>query len=138
MPKRTYLDSNVLLAAFKKDGKAGLRAIEILDDPERTLLVSDAVWLETMPKPIYEKQQEEIEFYEAIFSEAERLEWNPTTLAHAADVAQQYGIAAMDAIHVAHALDARSDELATAEKSTKPMFRVRDVIRILSIQEDIA
>ena len=137
MPKRTYLDSSVLLAAFKKEGETALRAMQILDDPDRTLLVSDAVWLETMPKPIYEKQREEIEFHEAVFSGAERLEWNLSTLVHAADVAQQYGIAAMDAIHVAHALDAQSDELATAEKSTRPMFRVQG-IRILSIQEDIA
>jgi predicted nucleic acid-binding protein len=136
MPKRTYLDSNVLLAAFKKNSKAASHAIQILDDPDRTLLVSDAVWLEIMPKPVYEKQREEIEFYEAIFSEAERLEWNLSTLVHAANVAQQYGIAAMDAIHVAYALDAQSEELVTAEKSTKPMFRAQG-IKILSIQEDI-
>ena len=137
MPKRTYLDSNVLLAAFKKNGETALRAIQVLDDPDRTLLVSDAVWLETMPKPIYEKQREEIEFYEAIFSDAERLEWDTSTLTLAADIAQKYGIAAMDAIHVAHALDAQSDELITAEKPTKPMFRAKG-IEILSLQEDIA
>lgn len=51
MPKRTYLDSGVLLAAFRMKEETGRRAMEILDDPERTLVVSDAVWLEVMPKP---------------------------------------------------------------------------------------
>ncbi|MCL1825810.1 MAG: PIN domain-containing protein [Betaproteobacteria bacterium] len=137
MAKRTYLDSGVLLAAFKGEGNKGKRAIEILDDPERELLVSEAVWLEVMPKPIYEKQQKEREFYETVFETSKRLTWSTPSLARAAHVAQQYGIAAMDAIHVAQALDACAEELITAEKPSKPIFRVQD-IAVRSIQEEIA
>jgi predicted nucleic acid-binding protein len=137
MPKRTYLDSGVLLAAFLRDDAVGQRAMHVLDDPERTLLVSDAVWLEVMPKPLHEGRRQEVEFYEVVFAKAERFSWDTSSLVRAADIACQYGIAAMDAIHIATALDAAVEEFVTAEKTSKPMFRVRE-IAMRSIREDIA
>ena len=136
MVKLTYLDSGVLLSAFKADGAIGRRAMEILDDPDRKFLVSDAVWLEVMPKPLYEKQRHEVDFYETVFSAAEHLSWNVSSLARAADIAAKYGISAMDAIHIAHAMDARADEFVTTERPGKPMFRVQE-ISMRSIQQNI-
>ena len=128
MPERTYLDSGVLLAAFKGIGETGLQALRVLDDPERVLLVSDAVWLEVMPKPLYEKQRTEVEYYEAVFSKAERLAWSESSLTRAAHIAEQHGIAAMDAIHIAHALYGGASEFVTAEKPGKPIFRVKEIV----------
>lgn len=54
-------------------------------------------------------------------------------LSNAQHVAEQYGIAAMDAIHVAHALEAGVDEFVTSEKPTKPLFRAKG-ITLRSIQ----
>ena len=133
MPKRTYLDSGVLLAAFRMKEEIGRRAMEILDDPDRTLVVSDAVWLEVMPKPLYQGEEEEVSFYCTIFADAERYGWNLEVLSNAQRVAEQYGIAAMDAIHVAHALEAGVDEFVTSEKPTKPLFRAKG-ITLRSIQ----
>ena len=134
MSKRTYLDSGVLLAACVRKDEIGRRALEILDDPSRSFVLSDAVRLEILPKAVFEKRQDEVEFYEAIFSQSEGLNWSIDTLHRAFDVAQKYGIATIDAIHVATALDARVDEMVTAEKPTKPMFRVRELL-IRSIRE---
>jgi len=133
MNVRTYLDSGVLMAAFSANDAAGLRALQILDDMDRVFVVSDAVRLEVMPKAIYEKQQDEIDFYEVIFAQAEHLKWHTDTLYHAHDMAETHGIAAMDAIHIAIALDAGVDEFVTTEKSTKPMFRVTE-LRMQSIR----
>lgn len=133
MPKRTYLDSGVLLAAFAAQGDVGIKALEVLDDPDRHLVISDAVKLELLPKPIYEKRKEEVEFYQAVFEQAECLSWSLDTLQHSQGVAEQHGIAAVDAIHVATALDAGVDEFLTAEKPTKPMFRVM-ALRMRSIR----
>ncbi len=127
MSKRTYLDSGVLLAACARKDEIGRRALEILDDPGRSFVLSDAVKLEILPKAVFERRQEEVEFYEAIFSQGEELKWCIDTLHRAFDVAQRHGIAAMDAVHVATALDAGVDELVTAEKPTKPMFRVTEL-----------
>jgi len=133
MPKRTYIDANLLIAAFRGEGGLGQRAFEILDDPDRALVASDAVRLEVQPKPRYEKRQKEIEFYDEVLNQAEQVKWSIDTLYRAHDLAEKYGIAAVDAIHVAIALDAAVDEFVTAEKSTKPMFRVAN-LRMQSIR----
>lgn len=137
MPKRTYIDSCVLLAAFQGRDDLGIRALEILDDAERQLVVSDAVLLEVMPKARYQRNSEEISFYEAVFEYAEKCNWNVEVLQKAQSFAEKYGIAAMDAIHIATAIDAEAEEFITAEKSTKPMFRVNE-INVISIREGIA
>lgn len=127
MRKRTYIDANLLIAACQGQADAGVKAMEILDDPERSLVVSDAVWLEVMPKPLYHKQRNEHAFYEEIFAHAEHIPWHVDTLYQAHELAQRYGIAAMDAIHVANAVSVRVDEFVSCEKSTKPMFRVCEI-----------
>ena len=51
---------------------------------------------------------------------------------NAQQIARTYGLAAMDAIHVAAALQVNADQLITTEKPTKPMYRVTE-IEIISI-----
>ncbi|TYT70862.1 type II toxin-antitoxin system VapC family toxin [Microcystis aeruginosa] len=48
------------------------------------------------------------------------------------EIAGTYGLAAMDALHVAAALQIQADELITTKKPNKPMHRVRE-IQIVSI-----
>ena len=103
-----------------------IKAMKILDDPDRKLIVSDALWLEVMPKPIFNKPPDEIKFYQMVFNNAEYIKWNIFSLNHATELAKKYGIAAMDAIHVAFALVSKANELVTAEKSNKPLFRVKE------------
>lgn len=50
-------------------------------------------------------------------------------------VACQYGLAALDALHVAAALSVGAEELVTTERKTKPMYRVTG-IQITSILGD--
>jgi hypothetical protein len=127
MPKRTYIDTCLLIAAFKGEGELGRKALSVLDDPDRDLVVSDAVRLEALPKARYHKQQEEVAFYEAVFSQAENIAWDGSALQQASVVAESHGVAAMDAIHVAHAQLAGVTEFISAEKPTKPMFRVQSI-----------
>lgn len=128
MPKRTYVDANLLIAAWQGKGELGIRALRILDDPQRTIVLSRAVWLEVMPKAIYHKQVMEVTFYQEIFAMAEVQEWNVETLGRAEALAQQYGIAAMDAVHLAIAIVGNVDEFVSAEKPQKPMFRVSEIV----------
>jgi predicted nucleic acid-binding protein len=134
MPKRAYIDTSVLIAAFQGKGALGRRALEVLDDPERALIVSDAVRLESLPKARYNKQESEVAFYEAVFNRADNLPWDSAALQNAYTIAERHGMAAMDAIHVALAIAADVDEFVTAEKPNKPIFRVR-TISIHSIQD---
>ncbi|MGA1262941.1 MAG: type II toxin-antitoxin system VapC family toxin [Prochlorothrix sp.] len=128
MSKRTYVDANLLIAAWQGKEDLGIRALRILDDPQRTIVLSRAVWLEVMPKAIYHKQMMEVAFYEEIFAMAEVQAWNVETLGRAEVLAQQYGIAAMDAVHLAIAIVGHVDEFVSAEKPQKPMFRVSEIV----------
>jgi predicted nucleic acid-binding protein len=127
MPKRTYVDSCVLMAAFQGKGIAAYRAMEILDDPNRKLVVSDAVRLELLPKASYYQNQKECMFYEAVFEAAEFVTWDVSALREAYNLAIKHGLSALDAIHVATALAAGVDEFVTKEKPSKPMFRVPEL-----------
>jgi predicted nucleic acid-binding protein len=127
MTRRVYLDTGVLITAWRGRGSAGLIALEVLDDPGLVLVVSDAVWLEIMPKPLHEKRRDEAEFYQAVFDRAERLPWSLDVLGRAHDLARQHGIAAMDAIHAAFAVAHRVDELITTERPERPLFRIEQL-----------
>lgn len=125
---RTYVDANLLIAAWHGQSEIALRALAILDDPERQLVVSDAVWLEIMPKAVYHREAQESAFYTDVFGQAEKRPWNVDVLYQAHELAQNFGLAAMDAIHVATAIDAGVDEFISGEKPTKPMFRIQDIV----------
>ncbi|MFQ3611053.1 MAG: PIN domain-containing protein [Fimbriimonadales bacterium] len=129
MPKRTYIDTSVLITAFRGFSEMAERAYRVLDDPQRRLVVSEAVRLEVLPKAVYNGHSEEVEFYQSVFNDSrtEILDWNLEVLKEAYSLAKEYGISAMDAIHIAHAIAAGVDEFVTCEKNTKPLFRVREI-----------
>ena len=80
MPKiRTFVDTNVLIAAFHDQGATGDAAEKLLADPNREFVASDIVRLELLPKPDYFKQQPALSFYEDFFTNfcAEVLERRP-------------------------------------------------------------
>ena len=130
----TYIDANVLIAAFGAQSAISVAAIAVLRDPNRYLMVSDALWLETMPKAIFYRRQHEVDFYEGIFMLAHRrIAWSSLVMEKACEFAMRYGLAAMDAIHVASAIIGHAEELITGEKWSKPMLQVQE-LRVRSIQ----
>lgn len=129
----TFIDSGVLLSAANGEGEIAEKALEILEDSNREFASSEFVKLELIPKAIYNKQTEEAQFYEEFFSAvtywATDLE---KVVKDAYDIGCQYGLAAMDALHIAAALSLEASEFITTEKTTKPMFRVSS-IKLISI-----
>ena len=131
----TYVDACLLVAAFRKEDRRSRQANEVLEDKRRSFLVSDALWLELLPKAIYNKRPREAEFYERFFARAQRLPTTEAVIQRACMLAARYGLAAMDAVHIAHAVEAGADEFISAESLSKPMFRVLDV-PMLSIADE--
>lgn len=133
MRKKTYIDSGVLIAAFQGIQSVSIKANQILNDENREFASSQFVKLEVLPKANFNKQEDEAEFYETFFSAV--IYW-ATDLEKITQDAYQlgctYGLAAMDSLHVAAAIQIKADELITTEKPTKPMHRVRE-ISIISI-----
>ena len=129
----TFIDSGVLLSAANGEGKIAEKALEILEDSNREFASSEFVKLELIPKAIYNKQTEEAQFYEEFFSAVTY--WTTDlekVVQDAYDIGCQYGLAAMDALHIAAALSLKASEFITTEKPTKPMFRVSS-IKLISI-----
>ena len=136
MSKRIYVDANVLIAAFRGEDSVAERALQVLDDPSRKLVVSDYLRLEVLPKPKFKRKVEEIEFMESVFENAdEKVPISDKLTDKAVELASRYDIAPLDALHVGAAVVAAVDELVTLEKPTKPMCRVAEV-KVKSIHSD--
>lgn len=134
--KRTYIDANVLIAAFRGERSVARRALQVLDDPNRALVVSDYLRLEVLPQPTFYKRQEEINFMRVIFEDAsENVTASPQLTERAIVMASKYDMAPIDALHIGAAVVSGVDELVTMEKTTKPICRVTEV-RVVSLYSE--
>jgi predicted nucleic acid-binding protein len=130
---RTFVDSNILIAAWRGDLVYSPVATALLDDPSREYVSSPYVQLETMPQAIFNKQVDEAQFYNDFFDAVDYwVKASKGLMDEAYTVACDFGLTAVDALHIAAALSVRADEFITAERPTSPLSRVRGV-QILSI-----
>ncbi len=126
---RTFLDAGVLIAAARGSGIIPVRAHAILDDPERTFVTSDYIRMEVLPKALYHKQSQEVLLYERFFSRAVQIvPPSVSLLRQAYTEVSAFGLAALDALHIAAAKCSGSEEFITTERATKPLFRVTGII----------
>ena len=133
--KRTYVDSGVLIAAWRGEERLASHALQILDDPGRELIVSDYVRLEVIPQPTFHQNHGELEFMEAVLSQAgEDVVASPEVTSKALEMASKHAIAPMDALHIGAALVSCADEVVTVEKPTKPMCRLTEV-KVVSLRQ---
>lgn len=133
--KKTYIDSCILIAAFRGEESLARKAMEVLDDEERYFISSIYVQLEVLPKAIHHKNTDEVAFYTAFFDDVH--EWvisNQNLALLAMQEGELNGLSALDALHVAAASYAGADELVTAEKREKPLFRAT-CVRVVSIRD---
>lgn len=133
-PFLTFLDTGIFIAAYRMENPVLARkAIQIIEDPARTLACSQIVRLEALWKPVWLKRRDEVAFLEACFSRISV--WAPLTdeVARLAfREAGHHGIDTRDALHVAAAISVRAVELITTELPAKPMFRTRG-LKVVSL-----
>jgi predicted nucleic acid-binding protein len=135
LSRRTYLDTDVLLAAARATNEIHQKALAIIDDPQRVFVSGIASKLEVIPVPQFHRRADEVEFYETFYEAC--IEMVPVTneLCEAAfEEAKKCGMGGMDAVHVICASEARADELVTGEVSTKAIHRTRKV-SVTSLRE---
>lgn len=131
---RTFVDSGFLIAASR--GKLGLynESFPIFDDLSRSFVSSDYIRLETIPKPSYEKRLDQVAFFEEFFLSVSHWVRSSVLLTDKAVIlAKKFGLAGMDALHIAAAIEAGCEEFITTEKITKPIHRANSIIRVISI-----
>lgn len=121
---KTFLDTGALIAAYRGEGQAAQRVLDLLDDPVRQWVTSDFVRLELLPKPTYHRREDEVTFYDAFFAVAQRTALTQGLVDDAFETAARFGLNAVDALHVAAARAAQCEELVTTERKEKPIHRV--------------
>jgi predicted nucleic acid-binding protein len=97
--RRYYIDSNLIIYAVNPAQTENTQAARAaLEDPSRSIVVSDFVELETLPKMRFNKQQDQVEFTEALFRKVEYVNSSGEIIVKATALASDYGLAAMDAL----------------------------------------
>jgi len=135
---RTYIDADVIINALRVDDeKRYLIAFKILEDKNRLLLVSDYLRLETLPKPVYNRQDIQVAFINKIFEHSELIRSNDFIIEKALDLAGRYGLNGMDALHIASAISGGADEMVSFERPNKPFYRLPvSELRLVSLHPD--
>ena len=126
--RRVYLDTGVLISAFRGEDELANRALEVLDDPDVCLVLSEYVRLEVLPKPIFHKNLSEERFLQEVIGVSECIESTREIRDQAFTLACTYNLNTIDALHVSAAIAAKVDEIITLENSTKPMCNVREIV----------
>lgn len=120
---RTFLDSGVLIAAFKGGPALAAPAAAMLNDPNRIFLSSPFVRLEVSPKALFSKQEREYRFYQRYFRRSVMPDDLEAILRAASRECGRAGVGAMDGLHLAAARLLKADEFITTEKTTKSIHR---------------
>ncbi len=134
---RSFPDSSVLIDAPRASRSDHVfTALRYFNDPGRTFLTSPFVRLEAVPKAHYTRRSQELAFYEGFFG-SPFLEWcsdldRMETIAE--EQARRFGLAALDALHIAAAHLLRADELVTVKRSQKPIHRT-DLVRVIHVYD---
>ena len=129
---KTFLDSGVLISAWRGNSLRSDLARQILADEGREFISSEAVKLELLPKPTYEKRHTETQFYQQYFALATSEPFSAELGREALALAKKHGLAAVDALHLASAIRQGAAEFITAEQPDKPMFRMA-AIKVFSL-----
>jgi predicted nucleic acid-binding protein len=130
---RTYIDSGVLIFASKGTSETAALALPFITDKNREYVTSDYIKLEVLPKAIFHKNKDEVEFYNTFFAMNIRcIPPSSALMEWAMEEASKTGMSGIDALHVAAAVFAGATELITNEKNTKPIHRTAKV-KVISI-----
>jgi len=122
---KTFLDSGVLLMAWKGAPADAIAAQTLMEDEQRQFVTSQMVKLELLPKPAFFRNDAETEFYQSHFDQATAAA--PLNGDAALDLAKRYGLAAADALNLQAAIDLEAAEFVTSELPGKPLFRVQEI-----------
>jgi predicted nucleic acid-binding protein len=105
MTERVYVDTSVLIAAWRAQSATNRLSLAELTRPNRQLVTSVFVELEVKPLPAFRKNGDEMKFYDDVFAvshivRATHLE----VIAKARELGPRFGIAGMDAPHLSAAV----------------------------------
>jgi len=131
---KTFVDANILIAAWRGNAELLQKSMEIIEDPDREFIVSDFLKLEVIPKPTFHGFHEEVQFMQTFIDSASlQVRATPSITTQAIALACRYGLSAMDALHAETAIEAKADVFFTIEKPTRPLSRIQE-IKVVSLR----
>jgi hypothetical protein len=95
--------------------------LSVLGDPGREFVATRFLRLGTTPIPTCYQRQKELAFHERFFVRVSQWLDEEPLIQPAIDLAGQYALGAMDALHLVAAITAQA-EFISAEKPTKPLY----------------
>ena len=101
----------MLIAAATGRDALLVKALAVLNAPDREFITSVFVRMEVLPKAVYFRRPDEVAFYETFFASAQFVPFSE----------------ALDALHIAAAKASSVEEFITTERSTTALFRVIDI-----------
>jgi hypothetical protein len=121
--KLSFADASVLINAVRgADAARKMRALAVLGDPNREFVATKLLKLEVLPIAVRYQLKKEVNFYERFFSAVVNwIDVDSALLASAHILACNYGLGAMDALHLA-ASETVGAEFVCAERTTKPIY----------------
>lgn len=130
---RTFIDAGVLIYAARSQGEIAEKALQVLEDENREFASSIFLKLEVLPKAIYNNQSSEVKFYETFFDEVSYWANDINAIIETAyEQSSNFGLGAMDALHIAAALSVGATQFITNEKPEKSIHRTQS-IKVISI-----
>ena len=128
--RRTYLDTGVPIEAAA--GKS-VRALGLLNDPNRLFLSCPYLDLELLPQVIRNRHREQQKFLETYLAARKRIEDMRAIFRVALREASNSAVSGIDALHVAAAYLLKADEFITTEKLGKAIYR-NGLVRVLHLE----
>ncbi len=132
---KTYLDTGVLIAAFKGDEAASDRALEIIGNETRAFIVSDLLTLECVSPALANGYLEQADFCQKFIAEGINTPLSAASTGWAVERASKCCIGAMDVLHMAVAVEAGADEFITTEAPTKGFFNLDAPLQVTTIYQ---
>ena len=124
----TYLDSNCLIAVADAEQGRREKALVLMNDPQRAFIYSPFTTLETLSLAMHYRKPARAAIFRWYLNRCASISDNLTEIMNEVRrQAEKYGIAGIDACHIAAAIVATADEFYTFEKPTKPMFRTKEI-----------
>ena len=119
----TVIDSSVLInAAVGPDAARRMRALAVVANQSRQFAATRFLQLEVLPIPSRYRKRRELSLYERFFNNVAIWLDEEPLIQPALDLACQYGLGGMDALHLAAAIHLNA-EFVSAEKPTKPLYQ---------------
>jgi hypothetical protein len=105
----------------------------MINDKQRSFVYSPFITLETLSLAVHYGKKVKEQFYRQYINQCVLVSDNLSAIIQEAQrQAEKYGIASIDACHIAAAVVVSADEFCTFEKPTKPMFRTQE-IKVVSL-----